>query len=116
MGVSIDLYVFNADELLKALEAWGANDRELTHKILEECGMFAEGNYIILNNEYGEGSPYYHVAALLNAAFKKSDLEDDSFDIFLGREGVSRRRGISYVDLEEAAEELGIELPEEDDE
>ena len=111
MGVSIDLYLYKTDELLRKLEAWGAKDRDLTVKILSACGLFSGDTYAILNNEKAdEYNPYYNVPALLNAAFGGSD-ENDSFDIFLDE----RQPGISSVDVEEIADELGITLPDEED-
>lgn len=112
MGVSIALHIYNKDELLRQLEEWGAADRILAIKILEECGTFLGDSYVLLNNEFWDGySPYFNVATLFDAAFHK----EDSFDIFLNRKGVGRTEGVNSVEIDEVAERLGITIPEEKD-
>lgn len=71
-------------------------------------GRFAGDRYVLLNNEYGEMSPYYAVAELIDDAFRGKN----SVDIFLDypvKEGF-RERSISYVESSEIAEVLGFEL------
>lgn len=104
--MSIDLYFFEKEKLLSALETLGAKDKDLTIRILESCGSFAGDQYIILNNEcYDGNNPYYTVATLLDSAFNL----ENSFDCFLKQ----RKDGINYVDEEEIAENLGFNLKEE---
>jgi len=110
MGISIDLWIYDRKPLEESLKEWGANNGELLHKILDECGYFTDDKYIILNNEYGDRSPYFAVAQLLDSAFRTPD----SFDVFLKLRDHKTMQGISYVDVDEIAEEMGIEIVEED--
>lgn len=106
MGISIDVKIYKTAELKAKLREHGATDDQLTQNILEACGMFFGDSYVLLNNEYGDGySPYYNVAQLFDSAFNR----DDFFDIFLK----SATQGISYVDVGEVAENLGITLRED---
>lgn len=108
MGINIDLHVYDSCQLMEELKSKGAaGDDELLRKILEECGRFLGDSYVLLNNEYGDGySPYYNVATLIDSAFGI----EDSFRVFLD---LSKRNGISYVDVHDVAERLGITLKEE---
>ena len=108
MSISVDVYIYNKDLLLSSLKDWGADDKELTIKILDKCGYFTGDSYVILNNElYEDGNPFYKIADLFDSAFKGKN----SFDIFLAQ----RSDGINYVEIGDIAEELGIELIDEDD-
>jgi hypothetical protein len=107
MGISIDLHIYDYARLMDALEEKGATDRDLAARILARCGHHLGEHYVLLNNEYGEFSPYYKVARLFDAAFKGTDF----FDVFLN---LTRRNGISWVDDEDVAEALGIELGDEE--
>jgi len=109
MGISIDLHIYDAAKLQTKLKKWGAKDDQLSRKILEACGTFAGDRYFLLDNEYSDGcSPYYNIATLFNAAFKK----DDSFKIFL--DSNNKQYGINCVDEQEVAEDLGINLEEDE--
>ena len=107
MGISIDIHIYNKSKLIEKLKKWGADNDELTMKILEKCGSFFGDKYILLNNELWDGySPYYNVTTLLDSAYKK----EKSFDIFL----FNGDEGINAVELYEVADELGIEIIEDD--
>ncbi len=111
MSVSIDLYIYDRDKLFDALTEWGAVDRPLLIRILEYCGTFTGDKYLLLNNEHAcDCSPYFNLAVLLDSAFKKKD----SFHILLYRNEF-KEKGVNYVEVEEAAEELGIEIIEEEE-
>lgn len=105
--MSIDLNIYDKQELLENLEKWGADNKELLMKILEACGTFIADKYVLLNNEYyGDGSPYYNVATLVDSAFKKGN----SFNVFCG--GTKSEEGINYVEAHEVADALGFEIDE----
>jgi len=109
MGISIDLHIYNTYDLLAGLREWGAEDRELSIKILENCGSFFGSSYVLLNNEYYDGgNPYYNVAKLFDSAFKK----EDSFNVFCFK--VTSVEGKNWVEVDDIAAELGFEIIEEE--
>lgn len=108
MGVSIDFYIYNKQTLLSELDIWGADSPQLTHDILSACGTFFGESYVLLHNEYyGDYNPYFIVAELLDAAFKKNQ-KRDAFDIILHCPG--KQRGGDAVEKEDVAGKLGLKL------
>jgi len=102
MGLSVDLYIYNYENLIKKFMEIGA-DSELLKRILTECGSVSGNKYVLLNNEhYDSSNPFNTVCDLIDSAFNIKD----SIDIFL--EGYEI--GINYIDRYEASERLGIYL------
>jgi hypothetical protein len=111
MGISIEPHFYDELELIAALKRDGADDEGKLRAILDKFGLFIGGKYFLMNNERTEdGNPYYALAAVLGAAFTYKGAEDDFFDTYLH---APSSRGPMYVDAREAAEELGIELPDD---
>lgn len=107
MSISIDIHLYKHQELLSALEAWGADDIGLLTAIMRECGTFAGDTYVLLNNElWGEYSPYYKVSELIDAAFHR----EDSYKLFMDRKSGYHTEGINAVELGAVAHRLGIVL------
>ena len=111
MGISIDVHMYNKPALLDALQKWGATDLDKAVRILEQFGTFAGDTYVLLNNEYYDGgNPYYGLLNVLDKAFGRDDVHTKVFLTDL------RTEGISWADEREIAEELGINMDDEDDE
>lgn len=109
MSVSIDVKILDHGDLLDRLEGAGVtNDKPsgLLLSILDACGRHLGDCYVIMNNEYGDGySPWYNIIRLIDSAYGV-----DCSDVFYK---TKQTKGISYVDLEEVAEKLGITIEEE---
>lgn len=110
MGMDVDLLIYGEESLIAQLKALGVTDLHRARRILETCGFFAEGRYIVVNNEHADGyNPAYIVDELLVAAF---GIEEDR--VFYP---LTTKYGITYVDKYDVARTLDIRLDddEEDD-
>lgn len=110
MGISIDLHVLDYKQIMQNLKDEGCDDEDRINQILDVCGHRLGDKYVILNNEYGEMSPWYNLEVLLMNAFdvgrETGGLSLSDVDGWL--------EGVSTVDLEDAAEKLGITIKEDD--
>lgn len=115
MSQSVDVNIYDKEKLLQALRDWGANNDDLTNKILAEFGTFAGDKYILLNNEfYGEFNPYYNLATVMDRAYQ----HPDSFDVLLDFNNEYSTEGTSSVEVWDVCERLDIPEwePEEESE
>jgi len=91
MGINIDLYFFDREDLQKNLKEWGVTDEAECTLILEKHGTFLADKYIILNNEaWNGGSPLYMLGRALDEAFKL----EEGLDIVWATDYT---KGITYV-------------------
>lgn len=115
MSSTVDLFRGDYQGIRKALAAAGADNEELLDKILERCGVVAGDHYFLVNNEFPDNglpkdwNPCWSLIDLLSAAFP--NIEDAG--MVLRRCLDNTRRSLVYWD--EVAEELGIDVPETDD-
>lgn len=106
MSVSINLYIFDNEKLMRKLIDLGA-EIVLLAKILRKCGTVSGGRYFLLNNErHDDGNPFNTVCSLIDSAFNMKD----SIDVFLD----DYEFGVAYVDRYNVADKLGITLRDED--
>jgi hypothetical protein len=111
MGMSVDVHSYDYEKLVEKLQKIGASDKALLEKILAKFGERIGDRYILVNNEYwDEYNSYYNLPNLIDSAFGIKD----SFDIFLNGEDCDRRDVNFNASDCEVAEELGIELLEEE--
>ena len=125
MSIDIDLYAYDYKQLVSKivehLKLVGTeDDLKIIQNILERFGYITLDNkeYIILNNEwYENGNPYYNICSVICSAFRKSESKVDLFgNVFCTfRDVVERKTLNNYADKYDVADELGIELFEEDD-
>jgi hypothetical protein len=110
MGMSVDIYYGDYDEIVDALVKAGCSDRPLVEKILKKFGV-AHGNcYMVLNNEHIEASPLYGLGEALEMAFDRK--ADGRFhDVIIEH----TKWGISHADASMVCEELGVEWPDEEE-
>ena len=110
MGYNIDVYKFKFKELKKSfMELPEINDEDLLTKIMLEFGEVIGDYYIILDNEYYEDwNCFYNLSSMIDKVFNT----EDSFDVLLKQ----RTPLVSYKELHEAYENLGLEEPEEEEE
>ena len=115
MGRSIDLYSYNYNKLTnKILKVCETSDKELVEKILLSCGTKIADRYIILNQEFWEGSScYYNVATVLERMFDVGDVFGEVFCSFDNSE-TDQKEIVSAMEIYEIEEEIGIEIPEEE--
>jgi hypothetical protein len=104
MSTSIDLYIYETDNLILKLKEWGASDDALLLSILQSCGSFVGKSYVLLCNEYYEEfNPYYNVMSLLESAFGL----DNAYRAF---QSAKERSGISSVDKWKVASKYDFEI------
>ena len=125
MSIDIDLYAYDYKELVSKivehLKLDGSKKTvETIQKILERFGYITIDNteYIILNNEwYEDGNPYFNICDVICSAFGKSEDKVDLFgNVFCSFRDVVKRKTLhNYVNKYDVAEDLGINLFEEDD-
>lgn len=113
--VKVDIEPFK-DCIIKKLKVEDTKEnRDLIQKVLDKFGYTHDGTYIILNNEFDEeGNPYDNVSTVLASAFGQSEYEIDLFNCFYDKK-VKHDYLINYADKYEIADELGIELIEDED-
>lgn len=113
MGISIDLEKVNYNEFVKKLmENKKINNKELLEKIILEFGNKIGDELVILHNEYYEdGICTWNMCTMINEVFGL-DYDEDSNKVFLKLS----KEIISYKELEDAYENLGIERNVEYDE
>lgn len=81
MGISIDLYIYDANKLKQSFINAGATDEALLTKIMSGFGTFLADKYLIVNNEYGsEYSPYYNLTGAIGKVFKIKDCYMKMYD------------------------------------
>ena len=109
MGYDIEIYKYKYKELKKSfMELSGVNDEDLLTKIMLEFGEVIGDYYIILDNDYYEdGNCFYNLPNMIDKVFNT----EDSFDVLLKR----RESLLSYKELYEAYDNLGLEEPEEEE-
>ena len=110
MGYDIEVYKYNLKELKKSfMELPEVNDEDLLTKIMLEFGEVIGDSYIILDNEYYEdGDCFYNLPNMIDKVFNT----EDSFDVLLKQ----RESLLSYKQLCDAYDNLGLEEPEEEEE
>ena len=110
MGIDIEVYKYKYKELKKSfMELPGVNDEDLLTKIMLEFGEVIGDYYIVLDNDYYEdGDCFYNLSNMIDGVFKT----ENSFDVLLEQ----RESLLSYKELYEAYENLGLEEPEEEEE
>ena len=110
MGYNIDVYKFKFKELKKSfMELPEVNDEDLLTKIMLEFGEVIGDSYIILDNEYyEEWNCFYNLSSMVDKVFKT----EGSFDVLLKQ----RTPLVSYKELYDAYDNLGLEEPEEEEE
>lgn len=110
MGYDIEIYKYKYKELKKSfMELPGVNDEDLLTKIMLEFGEVIGDYYIILDNDYYEdGNCFYNLPNMIDKVFKT----EDSFGVLLEH----RESLLSYKELYEAYENLGLEEPEDEEE
>lgn len=124
MSIDIDLYAYNYKQLVSKivehLKLDGTEEElQKIEKILERFGYITNDKkeYIILNNEYYEdGNPYFNICDVICSAFGKSEDEVDLFgNVFCSIKDVVKRKTLhNYVDKYETANDLGIDLIEDE--
>ncbi|MED3832970.1 hypothetical protein [Peribacillus frigoritolerans] len=110
MGTYVELkkgdYETIKSELVKR---YSIEDADFLEKILLQFGEKIGDQYVLLNNEYWEdNNSYYGVATFIDRYYGV----EDSFDIFLRQ----MKEANANWNVYEAADELGVELPDEEDE
>ena len=110
MGYDIEVYKYKFKELKKSfMKLPKVNDEDLLTKIMLEFGEVIGDYYIILDNDYWEdGDCFYNLSNMIDKVFKI----EDSFDVLLEQ----RESMVSYKELYEAYDNLGLEEPEEEEE
>lgn len=109
MGYDIEVYKYKFKELKKSfMELPRVNDDDLLTKIMLEFGEVIGDYYIILDNDYWEdGDCFYNLSNMIDKVFKT----EGSFDVLLEQ----RECMVSYKELYEAYDNLGLEEPEEEE-
>lgn len=109
MGISIDLEKVNYEKLIEELmKDKKINDRVLLEKILTEFGEHIGEYYIILSNEfYEEGICTWNLFSMIDEVFETDDTYSKYIKI--------REEMISYKEIDEAYENLGLERKEAGD-
>lgn len=109
MGYDIEVYKYKFKELKKSfMELPRVNDEDLLTKIMLEFGEVIGDYYIILDNDYYEdGDCFYNLSNMIDKVFNT----EDSFNILLEQ----REYVVSYKELYEAYDNLGLEEPEEEE-
>jgi hypothetical protein len=117
MGRSIDLYSYDYEKLVnKILKICNTEDRELVKNVLLSCGNKIADRYIILNQELWENcSCYYNVSRVLSRIFKIDDVFGKVFCVCYNTD-VDEKTLINTKEIYEIEDELGIEIPESEDE
>lgn len=109
MSISIDLEKVNYNEFVnKLMENEKVNDKELLEKIILEFGNKVGEDLVVLHNEYYEdGICTWNMWNMITEVFKLED-EDYVSDCYYDlRKGL-----ISYKEIDEAYENLGLEIEE----
>lgn len=111
MSISIDLEKVNYNEFVnKLMENPKINDKELLKKIILEFGNKVGEDLVILHNEYYEdGICTWNMWNMITEVFK---LEDDDYvsDVWYDL----RKNMISYKEIDEAYDNLGLEMEEKE--
>jgi hypothetical protein len=109
MGIYVDVQKGNYETIKSELnKKFSIEDTDFLEKILLQFGEKIGDQYVLLNNEYWEdNNSYYGVSRFIDRYFGV----EDSFDIFLRHMTEVNANWNVY----EAAEELGVELPEDDE-
>lgn len=124
MSIDIDLYAYDYKQLVSKivehLKLDGTEEElQKIEKILERFGYITNDKkeYIILNNEYYEdGNPYFNICDVICSAFGESEDEVDLFgNVFCSIKDVVKRKTLhNYVDKYETANDLGVDLIEDE--
>lgn len=108
MSKDVDLYVYNEKEIVAKLmdleRVEGEMEEPFIRKILATCGVFIGDKYIHLNNEmWSDQNPHYNLIALLDAYIGDCVSQNAMY-------AVPNEDGITYVDLDSTAGDLGITI------
>ena len=123
MGVSIDVFSFDYDALRWAFKKLifdqhpelkdnedGYAKVEQIGRIMKEFGSIVGDRYIILNDEYHEEySPYYEIGTFIDRYYNVEDSSDAMYSKEVDRLSIGK-----HSNAGDAADNLGIELPEEE--
>ena len=109
MGCDIEMHKYKFKELKKSfMELPEVDNEDLLTKIMLEFGEVIGDYYIILDNDYYEdGNCFYNLSNMIDEVFKTKN----SFDILLKQ----WTPVISYKELYEAYDNLGLEEHEEEE-
>lgn len=113
MGQSIDVKVYNTEDLIEKIDKWAGEDIDLLMSILRESGTFVanESQYAFASNDCAHKRDKFDaLCELLESAFHKDDIYNafykcSTFDIMSGTE----------EEIRDIAERLLIELKGNDD-
>lgn len=107
MGTSVELQVGDYVQIREGLIEQGVPDDIFIDKILSKFGEAVGDRYFLLNNEFYEDfNSFYGVSDFIDKLYNV-----DSFPVFLRQ--MSEASGCNR-NIYDVADELGIELPEED--
>lgn len=108
MGYNIEVYKYKFKDLKKSfMKLPKVNDEDLLTKIMLEFGEVIGDYYIILDNDcWEDGDCFYNLSNMIDEVFKT----EDSFNVLLEQ----RESIVSYKELYEAYDNLGLEEPEEE--
>lgn|SRR5690606_3743901 len=108
MGISIEVRVGDFNEIkTELISRFKIEDEVFLEKILLQFGEKIGDKYVLLNNEFwDEFNSYYGISTFIDRYYSV----EDSFDIFLRMKEVNANWNVY-----DAADELGVELPEEEE-
>lgn len=108
MGRSIDLYSYDATNLIDAVLDYCKTDNQgLVKKILSEFGTFMEDRYIILHQELWEGcNCYFNLSHVLDRVFGVEDSFGEVFCTFGSKYNVGKKDLVRAIEVDEAMENL----------
>ncbi|MGG2024165.1 hypothetical protein AB1282_00445 [Gottfriedia sp. S16(2024)] len=108
MGRSVDMNVGDYGKIREELVTVGVKDEPFLDEILLAFGHKSGSDYFLLNNEYWEDyNSYYNVSTFIDRYYGVKD----SFYAFLR----NMTEATANMCIYEAAAELGVELPESED-
>ena len=106
MSINVDLEKVNYNEFInKLMENPKINNKELLEKVILEFGNKVGNDLIILHNEYYEdGICTWNMCTMIEEVFRL-DEEDDVYEMYCDLS----KNLISYKEIDEAYENLGLE-------
>lgn len=113
MGISIDLEKVNYKKFTnKLMENSKINNRELLEKIISEFGNHIGEDLVMLHNEYYEnGICTWNMCKMIEEVFELDSNNNENDDIYDIYNDLSKEM-ISYKEIDEAYENLGLERKE----
>lgn len=109
MGISVEMNVGNYETIRSALIEMGVPDEPFLDEILQLFGQKSGDSFSLLNNEYYEEyNSYYGVAEFIDRYYGV----EDSFIAFLR----NMKEANCNINVYDAAEALGVKLPESEEE